>query len=348
MDPYEYQELLQEMGTASAMLAAGVGLSIDIRRRIYELLVRIFLIPHEMNLTRVQTGLAWLQDLSQDYPNVTVHFDRIGLMRVMYQSFLAREHNVIADSPFSSPNKGDRSDRGSPPASPTGKSKKGTGVGNKHKPKGAAERAQGRRVFETELSQPVLRATNVEIDHGAAAQPLPRQRLPEPSPMPRLFNRPNVSNDRSARHEQLLDKVRTGRPMTEQELVELRERNAERMRELDALDAFEEVYKPSESSGSGILDSMRNFLLTGGVRYKDNSHAGGGCNVLKCKFGDLKGAGLTMPIREGRDTNGGYMQWGNHGHKYYFQQNNMSSRKEAYQLAVKQGQAAHANGYRGK
>ena len=52
-----------------------------------------------------------------------------------------------------------------------------------------------------------------------------------------------------------------------------------------------------------------------------------------------------MPINRGRDTHGCYYRWGQHGKKYYYQSGDKVSREGAISLAVKQGRAAHANGY---
>ncbi len=53
-----------------------------------------------------------------------------------------------------------------------------------------------------------------------------------------------------------------------------------------------------------------------------------------------------MPIFEGRDRVGMFYQWGNHGKRYYYK-NNQPARSRAYRLALRQAQAAYANGYRG-
>ena len=52
-----------------------------------------------------------------------------------------------------------------------------------------------------------------------------------------------------------------------------------------------------------------------------------------------------MPTRIGKDKKGQYARWGGHGKKYYFK--TASGRKAAIKKANKQGQAAHAHGYRG-
>jgi len=54
-----------------------------------------------------------------------------------------------------------------------------------------------------------------------------------------------------------------------------------------------------------------------------------------------------MPVRTGKDINGHYYRWGKHGKKYYFDIKDKKSRQRARQKAIKQGQAAHASGYKG-
>tara|TARA_Y100000296_G_C5143920_1_gene242600 strand:+ start:73 stop:237 length:165 start_codon:yes stop_codon:yes gene_type:complete len=54
-----------------------------------------------------------------------------------------------------------------------------------------------------------------------------------------------------------------------------------------------------------------------------------------------------MPVRSGKDSKGPYYQWGN-GKKYHYTSGNKSSRERAKKLAGKQGEAAYANGYKGK
>jgi len=54
-----------------------------------------------------------------------------------------------------------------------------------------------------------------------------------------------------------------------------------------------------------------------------------------------------MPIYHRRDSKGCYMQWGNHGAKYYYKAGNQKSHDEAYRRAVRQAQAAYAHGYKG-
>lgn len=55
-----------------------------------------------------------------------------------------------------------------------------------------------------------------------------------------------------------------------------------------------------------------------------------------------------MPVHRGRNSQGSYYQWGNHGKKYYYVSGNMASRDKAYKQAQAQGRAAYAHGYRGK
>jgi hypothetical protein len=53
-----------------------------------------------------------------------------------------------------------------------------------------------------------------------------------------------------------------------------------------------------------------------------------------------------MPTHNRRDSKGPYYQWGNHGAKYHYTAGNAKSRQAAKRKADKQGQAAHANGYK--
>lgn len=54
-----------------------------------------------------------------------------------------------------------------------------------------------------------------------------------------------------------------------------------------------------------------------------------------------------MPIQRRQDKKGVYYQWGNHGHKYYFNPASKVSTLSAHQRAYLQAKAAFANGYRG-
>lgn len=53
-----------------------------------------------------------------------------------------------------------------------------------------------------------------------------------------------------------------------------------------------------------------------------------------------------MPIHIGHDKIGKYLQWGDHGHKYYFDPHSRISFLAAHRRATKQARAAYANGYR--
>jgi hypothetical protein len=53
-----------------------------------------------------------------------------------------------------------------------------------------------------------------------------------------------------------------------------------------------------------------------------------------------------MPVHRGRDGDGPYYQWGGRGKKYRYKAGDKQSRTAAKQKASKQGQAAHAGGYR--
>ncbi|HMF03624.1 MAG TPA: hypothetical protein VKH17_02330 [Acidimicrobiia bacterium] len=54
-----------------------------------------------------------------------------------------------------------------------------------------------------------------------------------------------------------------------------------------------------------------------------------------------------MPVRRRQDSKGPYYQWGDHGRKYRYTRGDKASRDRAKQGATRQGQAAHAHGYRG-
>jgi hypothetical protein len=54
-----------------------------------------------------------------------------------------------------------------------------------------------------------------------------------------------------------------------------------------------------------------------------------------------------MSVRRRRDRKGPYYQWGDSGRKYRYTARDPRSRERAKQHATKQGQAAHAHGYRG-
>ena len=53
-----------------------------------------------------------------------------------------------------------------------------------------------------------------------------------------------------------------------------------------------------------------------------------------------------MPVHRGRDGDGPYYQWGKSGKKYHYESGDKGSREAAKEKATKQGQAAHAAGYR--
>lgn len=52
-----------------------------------------------------------------------------------------------------------------------------------------------------------------------------------------------------------------------------------------------------------------------------------------------------MPTQTGKDDKGCYAQWGNQK-KYYYECGNDEARERAKAKADKQGQAAHAGGYK--
>jgi hypothetical protein len=54
-----------------------------------------------------------------------------------------------------------------------------------------------------------------------------------------------------------------------------------------------------------------------------------------------------MPVQRREDSKGPYYQWGDHGRKYRYTSGDKASRDRAKQGATRQGQAAHARGYRG-
>jgi len=55
-----------------------------------------------------------------------------------------------------------------------------------------------------------------------------------------------------------------------------------------------------------------------------------------------------MPTHTGSDSQGCYARWGNHGKKYYYKCGDDAARDRAKAKADKQGQAAHAGGYKNK
>lgn len=55
-----------------------------------------------------------------------------------------------------------------------------------------------------------------------------------------------------------------------------------------------------------------------------------------------------MPIYEGKDSEGYYYQYGNHGKRYYYNPANERSRKSAHKKAIIQMAAIHYSGYREK
>jgi hypothetical protein len=46
-----------------------------------------------------------------------------------------------------------------------------------------------------------------------------------------------------------------------------------------------------------------------------------------------------MPVQRGRDINGGFYRWGNHGAKYYYISRSKKSRQAAFEKAALQGRA---------
>ena len=55
-----------------------------------------------------------------------------------------------------------------------------------------------------------------------------------------------------------------------------------------------------------------------------------------------------MPIHRGKDDNGCFYQWGDHGKKYYYVSGNKKSRDQAYEKAKKQAVAIYASGWHEK
>jgi hypothetical protein len=53
-----------------------------------------------------------------------------------------------------------------------------------------------------------------------------------------------------------------------------------------------------------------------------------------------------MPVERGKDRIGPFYRWGKHGTKYRYTPNDARSRESAHARATRQGQAAHAHGYR--
>lgn len=52
-----------------------------------------------------------------------------------------------------------------------------------------------------------------------------------------------------------------------------------------------------------------------------------------------------MPVNRRKNINGSYYQWGTHGKKYYYKENNEKSRKLAQSKAKLQGRAIKAREY---
>jgi hypothetical protein len=52
-----------------------------------------------------------------------------------------------------------------------------------------------------------------------------------------------------------------------------------------------------------------------------------------------------MPVRRGKDKDGPFYRWGDHGKRYHYTAGDGRSRDQAKQQAARQGQAAHAHGY---
>lgn len=53
-----------------------------------------------------------------------------------------------------------------------------------------------------------------------------------------------------------------------------------------------------------------------------------------------------MPIHRGKDSEGSFWQWGQHGAKYHWKKGSVKSCWQAYKKAQAQAKAAHANGWR--
>jgi len=53
-----------------------------------------------------------------------------------------------------------------------------------------------------------------------------------------------------------------------------------------------------------------------------------------------------MPVMTGSDSDGCYARWGGHGKKYRYKCGDKAGRERAKRKAGKQGQAAHAGGYK--
>ena len=54
-----------------------------------------------------------------------------------------------------------------------------------------------------------------------------------------------------------------------------------------------------------------------------------------------------MPVHRGSDAKGPFYRWGGHGKKYRYTAGDGPGRARAKAAATRQGQAAHAGGYRG-
>ena len=55
-----------------------------------------------------------------------------------------------------------------------------------------------------------------------------------------------------------------------------------------------------------------------------------------------------MPVKIHHTSVGWYYQWGEHGKKYFFDPDNPEAKSAAENMAMRQGRAAFAHGYRGK
>lgn len=53
-----------------------------------------------------------------------------------------------------------------------------------------------------------------------------------------------------------------------------------------------------------------------------------------------------MPIHQGKDIKGNYLQWGSQK-KYYYNPTSIQSEKKAYDLAARQARAIYSTGYKG-
>lgn len=60
---------------------------------------------------------------------------------------------------------------------------------------------------------------------------------------------------------------------------------------------------------------------------------------------ESSGQKSSMPIHRGKDAQGSYYQWGDHGKRYYYVVGDADSREDAKVRAGVQARAAYSHGY---